>query len=95
MMVLLGIHLGIGAGVLMMYLIAACDASRRYRYKYPNSKKPTRTFIGCISSLFRMLIISVTPLLNLFMVYTLVFRYEEAVEKSIEKAHASVLSEVM
>lgn len=92
-MILLYIHLGIGALCLLMYTLAAIDIAYKFKKRHPNLKIPSSSWAGKILSIVKYIVVSLLPIINFVFILVLVFNYSEIETKTLDKTYQDCLKE--
>lgn len=92
-MILLYIHLGIGALCLFIYTLAAIDIAYKFKKRYPDLKIPGSSWAGKILSVVRYIIVSLIPIINFVFILVAVFQYTELVTRTLDKTYRDCLKE--
>lgn len=81
------IHFGIGIITLILFELIALEAKKEFKTKYPHLKIPRSSVISTVSAIFRLCLICVIPILNIVELFVFLFRGEEIIHRSIDKAY--------
>ena len=92
-MILLYIHLGIGALCLLIYALAAIDITYKFKKRYPNLKIPSSSWAGKILSIVKYIVVSLLPIINFVFILVAVFNYSELETKTLDKTYQDCLKE--
>ena len=92
-MVILWIHLIVSAITYVLYMLAAHDFSHKFKTRYPDAKVPKSSWAGKVGSFLRNLISSFIPIMNLLLLWVMLFHYEELERKTIRKIYEKCTAE--
>lgn len=92
-MILLYIYLGISVLCLVMYTLATFDFTYKFKKKYPGLKTPRQSLSGRILSVIKGIVASFIPILNLALVWVIVFEYGELETRTLNKIYQECLKE--
>lgn len=84
-MILLYIYLTISIITLLQFIFTIIDASAKLKKLHPNISYEKTPFISAIGTLFRVILLSFMPIINVIMSFSLLFNYEDIVESTILK----------
>lgn len=86
-MFLLNTYMAISILCLVLWILASIDITHEFKKKYPDLKIPKRSFAGRVLSYVRTIVSSITPLFNIIMIYTIVFKYSEVEKRAIQRIY--------
>jgi hypothetical protein len=86
-MILLYIYLTISIVTLLQFLFMTIDASAKLKKRYPNISYEKTSFGETLNTWFRVILFSFMPLINIIILITLLFKYDDCIESTISKVH--------
>lgn len=92
MKILLYIYLGISVLTLLMYIFTVFDAAYEFKRRYPNVKNGKTHLMEDISAWSRAVIYCFLPIVNAFLLFSLLFNAETLKEHTIEKVYLKLTS---
>ena len=92
-MVILWIHLSVSAITYVLYMLAAHDFASKFKTQYPDVKIPKTSLAGKVGSFLRNLISSFIPIMNLLLLWVILFHYEDLEKKTIRKIYEKCMAE--
>ena len=92
-MTLVYINLVIAAITFSLFVLTTIEAGQKFKIKYPDLKVPKSTSAGKIGSIIRMLLSSLIPIVNICLLWTLLFHDSELVDKAIRKMYEKCMEE--
>ena len=84
-MVLLYIYLAISILTFVLFEVSAVDMAHKFKLKYPNLQVPRYSWANKVGIFLRTLIGSFIPLVNIVLLWVIIFNYDELERRSIEK----------
>lgn len=86
-MIFLFINLGISLLTLVVFWMCCIEGAHEFRKRYPDIKIPKSHWSSKINTVVRVIIVSMIPIFNLFMLLYIVFKTEEIIEEGVYKLH--------
>lgn len=84
-MILLYVYLIISLVTLLQFIFMIIDASAKLKKLHPNISYEKTPLISTIGTLFRLILFSFMPIINIIMSFSLLFKYEDIIESTILK----------
>ena len=72
---------------IVMFYINIARAEQTMKERYPELHFRKTSFLTAISTAIKVFLVSICPFLNLFLLYTLIFRDTELIESAVQQSY--------
>lgn len=90
-MIFLYINLAVFLIDIVMFWLLAINGAHQFKLRYPGLKVRKSHWSEKLSTVLKTILTCLCPLLNLALLFNLVFRSDELLEASIEKTHRKAI----
>lgn len=92
-MIFLNIHIAICILFLVVLTLSTLDTSYEFKKLYPGLKAPKKHWSRQILTYIKTIIIAIIPIWNLIMCWTMLFKYDEIKDKTINEIYLECTKE--
>ena len=72
---------------IVMFYINIARAEKLMKERYPELNFGKTSFLTIVSTAIKVFLVSICPIMNLFLLYTLIFRDNELIESAIQQSY--------
>lgn len=92
-MILLYIYLGICFWTMVSFTLTCIDTAYQFRRRYPHIKIPKSYWTDKVLTVIKVVTVSVTPILNLCLLYAVLIKFNELAESIIQDLYKKYSTE--